>query len=141
MIVESPFPLDYPGHIVVPDELTFPQVMALDTALFKARGEATIDACRIALPAINSIVEWHIDNIPAKPTPENIFMAKDPRDNKRVAMSDARLFYIWALAQVVALYNAVREVPKVSSSAPTGSPTNQTPETKMENDSTQSPQS
>jgi len=101
--LESPYP-EYPGKVTFPDALTFPQLLAFDNALFATRGIATIAGCQASIDAVNSIVEWHIDNLPEKPTPESIFIGHP--------VMEAKALYTWVLIECIRVYRAEREIPK-----------------------------
>ena len=71
----------FPGHVCLPDALTFPQLQAWETAFGQAdvSGDTFILQARRVLPAICEIVqEWHITGIPEHPTPET-FPAAPPK--------------------------------------------------------------
>ncbi len=109
--IESPYPDTFPGSITLPDALTWAQFVAVDIGLFESRGVANVVGAAACIGAVNAIVEWHIDGLPEKPTPESIFMKKDA-DGKRIPARVTKGFFNWVQNQVARLYSAEKEVPK-----------------------------
>ena len=102
----------FPGHIILPDYLTLPQVRAFEDALDGleniGKGKKTdrvwlsvIDEKR--LPAIlESVQEWHIEGIPEKLTVDNFPMTP---------VSEANKLINWVFQELRALWLGETEVP------------------------------
>lgn len=63
----------FSGSVVLPDALTYPQLMAWEQALAAAQGDgkSNTEAWSQLLPGILACVsEWHIAGMPERPTPE-----------------------------------------------------------------------
>lgn len=114
--IPSTFP-DYPGEIVLPDALTFPQILAVESILVNTRGKADALSCMTVIDKINLVVDWKIDGLPEKPTADNIFVGHDYKV--------AGEFYRFVLSQVTKLMFKEKEVPKVSGSGLTDTPKTQ----------------
>ena len=98
----SPFP-EYPGHITLPTELTWPQYLAFGDLSNAAVGSADPRFCMSSIEALSTIMEWHIDNLPQKPTAPDIFVGHNG--------FLAGQFYAWVYAQVRKVYAHETEIP------------------------------
>lgn len=107
---ESPV-TQFPGYVILPDYLTFPQVFAFEDAIEAAQAHTAEDESikdwrryfYAMLPGLLKCVnEWHIAGIPEQPTPET-FPATPQMPVAELAG--------WLIGEVTALLNEAREVP------------------------------
>jgi hypothetical protein len=128
MDIQSPYP-EYPGHITLPDGLLWPQLLAFADAQAACATDFTrpriahARICANSIDAVNGIVDWHIDRLPEKPAPSDIFVGR----NAVIAGK----FYQWVYNQVLRVWRNEDTVPNALSSGPTNTQVTPT-ETKTE---------
>ena len=69
--IESPVK-KYPGHVILHEPLTFPQVIAYQEAINSVRSVEKITWTRLRFDLLSGILpcvkEWHLENFPDEPT-------------------------------------------------------------------------
>jgi len=130
MRVDSTFP-DFPGYVIVPDQFTWPQLLAFGKAVaanqtnFIKPSISHLEMCENSIFAINAIVDWHIEGLPQnpeKPAQADIFIGKPTKQ--------ASAFFMLVYNSVLHVWNQEKEVPKASSSELTNTLPTQKPKTK-----------
>lgn len=95
----------YPGTVTLSDPLTYPQVIAFDTAMDRASelGDVVLQSQfnGVMEPAVMACVEaWDISGLPPKPQ----HMPASPRKS-------AHAFFDWIFREILALYQEAEEIP------------------------------
>jgi len=114
--IESPWPDEYPGYLILPDFLTWPQIRDFGNVAHAMRGTPLPQKCEVTIEAVSTIVEWHIDNLPEKPTPADIY--KQPDHPALVAGA----FYNWILGEVSIIWLNNKTIPKAPAPPPIDTP-------------------